>query len=82
MTMHELGVLTRALARVQRAAEENGIAAVKRVTLEIGLRSGFVPAYFAKLYPAARELFPATCRSELEMLTVPGTGLRIKELAY
>ena len=80
--MHELGVLTRALARVQRAAEENGIARVRCVTLEIGELSGFVAAYFAKLYPAARELFPATSTSELKMIHVPGSGLRIKELAY
>jgi len=80
--MHELGVLTRALARVQRAAEENGISRIKQVTLEVGSSSGFVPAYFAKLYPAARELFPATVLSELKMVCVPGGGLLIKEIAY
>ena len=80
--MHELGVLTRALGRVQRAAEENGIAKIRSITLEIGSESGFVGAYFTKLFPAARELFPATAQSELKLRSVPGGGLRIKELAY
>lgn len=80
--MHELGVLTRALARVQRAAEENGIAAVRSITLEMGEYSGFVGAYFMKLFPAAREMYPATAAAELKLLTVPGRGLIIKELSY
>ena len=80
--MHELGVLTRALARVQQAAEKTGIAQVLRVTLEVGRASSFVPAYFRKLYPAARELFPATKFSELKIKLVPGDGLFIKEIAY
>ncbi len=80
--MHELGVLTRALGRVQRAAEENKIALVKSVTLEVGRESSYVPAYFKKLFPAARELFPATRLSELKMDIVDGSGLFIKEIAY
>ena len=80
--MHELGVLTQALKRVQRAADEKNIKSIKTVVLEIGETSSFVPAYFARLYPAARELFPATAQSELRMLMVPGPGLRIKEISY
>lgn len=80
--MHELGVLTQALKRVQRAAEEKGIKRVKYITLEVGEVSGFVPAYFKKLYPAARELFSATAQSELRIVMAPGRGLRIKDMAY
>ena len=80
--MHELGVLTRALERVQRAADENKIAAVKSVTLEVGLSSSYVPAYFEKLFPVARELFPATKKAVLKIETVAGGGLFIKEIAY
>lgn len=80
--MHELGVLTRALSRVQRAADEAGIEHVKQVTFEVGSESSFVPAYFVKLYPAARDLFPSTKTSELKIELVPGTGLSIKEIAY
>ena len=80
--MHELGVLTRALGRIQRLAEEKNIARVKYVTLEVGESSGFMQAYFAKLYPAARDLFPALRLSELRMDSVPGNGLKIKDIAY
>lgn len=80
--MHELGVLTQALGRVQRLADENHIESIKQVALEVGLLSGFVPAYFQKLYPAARSMFPALLNSELKLLSVPGKGLVIKEIAY
>ncbi|MBQ2755121.1 MAG: hydrogenase maturation nickel metallochaperone HypA [Oscillospiraceae bacterium] len=80
--MHELGVLTRALERVQRTADEAGIEQVKTVTLEVGKSSSFVPAYFVKLYPAARELYTATKNSELKIEMVTGNGLFIKEIAY
>ena len=80
--MHELGVLTQALRRVQRLAEENGIKSIKQVSLDVGELSGFVPAYFQKLYPAARSLFPALADSELKLSPVPGRGLVIKEIAY
>lgn len=80
--MHELGVLTQALKRVQRAAEENGIRRVKHITLEVGESSGFVCAYFMKLHPAARDLFPALKKAELHLVTVPGSSLRIKDMAY
>lgn len=80
--MHELGVLTRALARVQRVAAEKGIERVKYITLEVGESSGYVPAYFAKLHPAAREMYPALGLAELRMEMVPGGGLRIKDIAY
>lgn len=80
--MHELGVLKAALSRVARAAAENGIKTVKYITLEVGQASSYVPAYFVKLYPAARELFSATKNSELKILSVPGAGLKIKNIAY
>jgi len=80
--MHELGILTQALRRVQRAAAENGIDEVKHITLEVGEASGFVCAYFMKLHPAARDMFPALRKAELRLVTVPGNSLRIKDMAY
>lgn len=80
--MHELGVLTQALGRVQRLADEKGIGRIKHVALEVGEVSGFVPEYFKKLFPAARSMFPALESSELKLQTVPGRGLVIKEIAY
>lgn len=80
--MHELGILTQALKRVQRAADEKGISKVKYITLEVGDSSGYVCAYFMKLHPAARDMFPALRSSELHLVTVPGRTLRIKDMAY
>ena len=80
--MHELGVLRQALGRVHRLAEEKGIKRIKYVAFDVGDISGFVPAYFQKLYPAARELFSALKDSELKMNIVSGRGLSIKEIAY
>ena len=80
--MHELGVLRTALGRVQKAAEDEGIKIIKSVTLQVGRSSSFVPEYFIKLYPAARELYPATSASELRIEMTDGGGLIIKEIAY
>ena len=80
--MHELGVLRTALGRVQKAADDAGIPSIKTVTLQIGRSSSFVPGYFVKLYPAARELYPATAASELRIEMTDGGGLIIKEIAY
>lgn len=80
--MHELGVLRTALGRVQKAADDAGIPNIKTVTLQIGRTSSFVPEYFVKLYPAARELYPATSASELRIEMTDGGGLVIKEIAY
>lgn len=80
--MHELGVLTRALSKVQQAAEKSGIAHIKSVTIEVGRGSNFVPDYFVKLYPAARDLYPATKTSDLRIEMIDGNGLFIKEVAY
>lgn len=80
--MHELGVLRTALGKVQKAADDSGITSIKSVTLQIGRNSSFVPDYFVKLYPAARELYPATSASELRIEMTDGGGLIIKEIAY
>ena len=80
--MHELGVLKQALGRVQRIAEENRIEKIRCVAFEVGEASGIVPAYFQKLYPLARELFPALVCSELKMDIIPGSQFKIKEIAY
>ncbi|MBR4304629.1 MAG: hydrogenase maturation nickel metallochaperone HypA [Clostridia bacterium] len=80
--MHELGVLKTALGRVQKAADDANILHIKTVTLEVGRSSNFVPEYFFKLYPAAREFYPATASSELKIDMVDGGGLVIKEIAY
>ena len=80
--MHELGVLLQAVKTVNRIADENKIARIKQMTLEIGDESGFLPVFFEKLFPVAIENFPVMAESELRMEVVKGKGLRIKEIGY
>ncbi len=80
--MHELGVLCNAVKTVNRIAEENGIKRIKFMTLEIGRDSDFVPAFFEKLFPAAKEHFPIFKKAELKLEMADGKGLIIKEIGY
>jgi len=80
--MHELGVLCQALGTVSRIAEQNKIRRVRHITLEVGETSGFVPAFFEKLFPAAADPFPVVKDAQLRIITVPGGGLIIKDIGY
>ena len=80
--MHELGVLYRALEQVSRIAESRHIKKLKQITFEIGEASGYVPAFFQKLYPIAKERFPIIAQAELVIRTIPGRGFTICEIAY
>ncbi len=80
--MHELGVLRNAIRTVSNVAEQNHIQRIQFITLEVGEQSSFVPAFFEKLYPAAIDSLPLFADSELKLVSVPGTGLVIKEIGY
>ena len=80
--MHELGVLSYAVKTVDGIAEQNGVKQIKFITLEIGTESGFVPEYFMKLYPVATDGKKRFRKSQLNIITVPGTGLVIKDIGY
>ena len=80
--MHELGVLYQALDTVSRIAEQNKIQRVKLITLEVGDTSGFVPAFFEKLFPAAADAFPKVKDAQLRIITAAGKGLIIKDIGY
>ncbi len=80
--MHELGVLRQVLKTVSRIAEQNRIEQVKFITLEVGLESTYVPAFFTKLFPAAADPYSALRNAELRMVRVSGKGLTIKEIGY
>ena len=80
--MHELGVLYQIVKTVRRITEENHIRTVKHIALEVGDASGFVPAYLHKLFPVAADGFPPLQNTRLDILTVPGGGLVIKEIGY
>ncbi len=80
--MHELGVLYQALKAVNKVAMEQGISRVKHITLEVGVDSGFVPAFFLKLFPAASDSFSLMHGAVLKISSVSGKGLFVKEIGY
>lgn len=80
--MHELGVLCQTVKTVKSVAAKNGIKLIKYITLEVGEASGFVPAFLDKLFPVAADGLELLRGARLKILTVPGRGLVIKEIAY
>ena len=80
--MHELGVLRNVVRTVSRVAEENNIHSIQFVTLEVGEESSFLPVFLEKLYPAAIDSLPLFAGSRLQLVTVPGKSLVIKEIGY
>ena len=80
--MHELGVLRHIMKTVGGIAEQNRIASVKFITLEVGTESTYVPAYLTKLFPVAADPYPPLRNAELRIIGVSGRGLTIKEIGY
>jgi len=80
--MHELGVLYQIVRTVDRIASENHIRRIKKIVLEVGESSGFVPQYLEKLYPIAIEAYPVLRRAALCLRRMPGDDLLIKEIGY
>ena len=80
--MHELGVLSQIIRKVNHIAQENGIKRIKHITLEVGETSSFVPVFLEKLFPIAIEKFPVLENAELKILIVPGKKLVIKDVGY
>jgi len=80
--MHELGVLLRTVKMVNRLAEQERIAKISFITLEVGEESGFVPMYLEKLFPLAVDSFPAVKGAQLRLQMVSGKGLTIRDIGY
>lgn len=80
--MHELGVLCQAVGTVSRIARENKIGRVRHMTLEVGSESGYVPAFFEKLFPVAVDRHPVMHGAQLRIVSVPGSGLSIRDFGY
>ena len=51
-------------------------------TLEGGEESGYVSAFFEKLFPVAVDKFPKMREAQLRIRMVPGEGLLIREIGY
>lgn len=56
--MHEIGMLRQTAELATRFAEENGIDAVKNITIEIGELSGALPEVFTEYFPFIAEQYP------------------------
>ena len=80
--MHELGVLNQVVKTVSRIAEQNSIASIRHITLQVGAVSGFVPRYLTKLFPVAADSCPVLQKTKLRIEMVEGRGLSIKEIGY
>ena len=80
--MHELGVLCQIVKKVSKIAMQNGIHAVKHITLEVGTESDYVPVFLKKLFPLAVEQIPELQNAELKLEFVPGKRLAIKDIGY
>lgn len=80
--MHELGVLSYAIKTVDKVAEENGVERIKFITLDVGEESGFVPDYLHKLFPVAIDGKDRFEGASLNIYTVSGKGLVIKEIGF
>ncbi len=80
--MHELGILRQIVKVVVQTAEKNRILSVKHITLEVGDRSGIVPLYMEKLFPAASDAIPILQDTVLKIQMVCGKGLMIRDIGY
>ena len=68
--------------QIENVANSNGIKTIKYITLEVGLDSSYLPLFFEKLFPVAIEGLTLFENSKLNIETVPGRNLIIKEIGY
>ena len=73
--MHEISVLKKAVDIAEKTAQENNIARIACLTLEVGELSGYIPVFFHKYYPVVTENRPVFEGSELRIISVAGEAL-------
>lgn len=73
--MHEISVLHQAVELAEKTAEENGIARLSYITLEVGELSGYLPVFFEKYYPVVIEGRPVFQGCKLRIITPRGEAL-------
>jgi len=73
--MHEMGLLMEMASTVERAAQENNIDKVSKITLEVGEGSGALPNVFTEVFPYVQQKFPVLDEAEIEMIMVPCKAL-------
>jgi len=69
--MHEVGIISSMLKKIERIMEQEQLTHVEKIVIEVGELSGVVPHYMEECYPAAvyKTRFSET---KLEMITIPG----------
>lgn len=80
--MHELGILMHCAKTVHDVISKKSIEQIKQMTLEIGEMSNVVPSYMKKLFPICVDMYPFLKDAKLNIITVPGKELFIKEIEY
>ena len=70
--MHEIGVLKKAVDLCNQIALDNNIDSIKKITLEVGELTGYLPVFFKKYYPIVIEDYPILKESTLKCIVVKG----------
>ena len=71
--MHELGICDALLKMVDGIARDEGLACVRKVTVEVGSLSGVVPAYLADCWDAVTDGTPYQSAA-FAVETLPGVA--------
>lgn len=71
--MHELGICDALLKMVDGIARDEGLACVRKVTVEVGSLSGVVPSYLADCWEAVTDGTPYS-DTAFVVETLPGTA--------
>lgn len=69
--MHELGIIVQITKTLNEVAEENQLAKIGSVTLEIGEVSGIIPSYFDECWLFYRKKQPLLKEAELKIERIP-----------
>lgn len=78
--MHELGVVIQVVKQVEAFAEEQGVADIEELVLQVGELSSMVPAYIEQVYPIAVEN-SVLKNTKLRIETSPGL-VRCKDCGF
>ena len=70
--MHELGIVMKVVEEAEKAAKENNVLKVKKLTMEIGEVSSVVPDLFRDCFEWAKKRTEHLKETELEMILIKG----------
>lgn len=70
--MHELGIVMKVVEEAERAAEQNQVNKVRKLTMEVGEVSSIVPDLFRDCFEWAKKRTRYLQEAELEMILLKG----------